>query len=529
MRPINKISILLLFIPSILLALPPKGASVKWGPELKGSRKGTITTTLGYDDSGFYVLGTEKRTPFIQKLDKKLDEVATFTFEEKDKVTKTKYEYEGSRFFNNKLYVFKSVTNTKEKSRELYVQEINKNSMQESGAPKKICELTYLKSSDKGFFQIHVNREDKENTEADQKLMIAIGIPTDKDEKEKYTLIMCDHEMNTIWKKNYEIPYAAGLFIRNDFLCDKDGNGYVLGKLYKEKVKETSRGKQNYSFHIIAYTENGENSVDYEVKLLDKFITDISFGIANSGNIVAGGFYSKKGTSSVDGAYFLSLDAKTKEIKTSSVKEFDIDFITQGMSEKDEAKARKREEKGKDQEMLEYDLHDLIKRDDGGVVLIGEQYYSYTVTNYTANGVGSSTTYYHYNNIIIINIDNAGKIEWAQTIPKRQQSNNDGGYYSSYALAVTEDKLRFIFNDNRANLNPKKQGELKNYTFRDKDGIVTLATVSRDGKVTREALVNDSEIEVGVRPKVCDQINDNQILLFGEKRSKDQFAIVDFE
>ncbi len=31
-----------------------KFASVKWGPELEGSKKGSITDFLGYDDNAFY-------------------------------------------------------------------------------------------------------------------------------------------------------------------------------------------------------------------------------------------------------------------------------------------------------------------------------------------------------------------------------------------------------------------------------------------------------------------------------------------
>jgi hypothetical protein len=293
-------------------------------------------------------------------------------------------------------------------------------------------------------------------------------------------------------------------------------------------VKEVRRGEQNFSWHIVSYTSSGENSVDYEIKIDQKFITDISFSVTDDGDIVAGGFYSKIGSYAVDGAYYLMLDSKTKSVKTSSVKEFDIDFITQGMTERQEARAKKKEEKGKDTELYQYDLHDLVKRDDGGLVLIGEQFYITTSTY--SDGKTSYTNYhYHYHDIIIINIDNAGKIEWSQKIPKRQVSTNDGGFYSSYSLAVTNDKLRFIFNDNKNNLTLKKQGDWKNYTFGDKDGIVALVTIDKNGGVTREALVKDSELEVIIRPKVSNQINDNEVLLFGEKRKKDQFGVVRFE
>ena len=526
MKKYPLISFAILLLPLFSFS-PVKNFSLKWGPELEGSRRGSISSVLGYDDSGYYIMGYDKRDPMIYKINKKLDNAAEFKFEEKDSETKIKYEYEDARYFNDKLFILKSFTDRGDKLRELYFQELNKNTLKETGKPKKICSLTYQSSRDKGSFDVSTTKNDITNP-ADAKLLITIATPTDKDENEKFTLIMCDNSLKSIWKKDIQIPYINNLFIREHFICDDKGNAYVLGRLYKDKVREQKRGKQNYSYHLLSYTNKGETSVDYEIKLDDKFITDISFSIADNGDILAGGYFSKKGTYSVDGAFYLALNAETKAIKTTSFKEFDIDFITQGMTEKEEKKARKKDEKGKDQELFEYELHNIIKRSDGGVILIGEQYYVKVFT--TFNGKSTTTSYdYHYHNIIIVNIDGAGKIEWAQTIPKRQISTNDGGFYSSFALAVTDDKLRFIYNDNRENLKPKKQGYIKNYTFRDKDGIVTLATIDKEGKVTLEALINDADIEVGIRPKVCNQINDHEILLFGEKRKKDQFAIISFE
>jgi len=502
---------------------PPKTASVVWGPELEGSKRGSITGTLGFDDSGYYILGYDKGDIQISKLNKKLENVGLYTFEEKDKESKKKYVYEGVRYFNDKLYIFKSFIDKKTKTVELYAQEISKSTMKETGSLRMISDLTYQKNRDKGFFSIHTSK-----SESDPKLMIAIGTPVEDEENEKFAVMMFDKDLKNIWKKSFEIPYQAELFTRSNFSCDDEGNAYVLGRLYNEKVKAVKRGKQNYTYHLLAYTNSGENKVDYEIKLQDKFITDITYSIKDNGDIIAGGFYSKKGTTSVDGAYYFLMDSKSKEMKVSSFKEFDIDFITQGMTERQEEKARKKDEKGKDLELYEYDLDDLIKRDDGGFVLIGEQYYVQVVTHY--NGKTSYTTYYYnYNNIIVININNSGKIDWATQIPKRQVSVNDNGFYSSYALAITDDKLRFIYNDSKENLAPKKQGVIKNYTFRDKDGIVTLATIDKDGKLEREALISDAEIEVGVRPKVCDQISNSEVLLFGERRKNDQFAICTFK
>ena len=515
----------------LLAFTPAKNASVKWGPEIDG-KKTTITGTLGIDDSGYYVYGL-KRTGLlgadrtISKLNKSLNVVSVYEFEEKDKATKRTFVYEGSCYFNEKILVFKSTTVKGDKLRELYVEEINKSSMTASGKLKKIAEYPYEKSFRRGSF--NVKATDRKVEAKDGKIVVTFQIPGAKKETEKIKAIVLDNELNPMWKKEIELPYEEGLYFTGSFRVDKYGNIYSLGKLYNEKVKSVIRGKQNYVFHLISYTNNGENMIDTEIKLKDLFITDITYRVEDNGDIVTGGFYSKrKQMNSVDGAFYMVTDSKTKDVKATSVKEFDIDFITQGMTEKQEEKAKKREEKGKDQELYEYDLDNLIMRDDGGAVLVGEQYYVVVSTYTDAKGNRTTTYTYYYNNIIIINIDNAGKIEWAQTIPKRQVSSNDQGAYSSYALMVKDDKLHFIFNDNRQNLNPKKQGGYKNYSFRDKDGIVAIATVDRDGKITREALIDAADIEVGVKPKVCDQINDNQMLIFGERKKKDQFAIVDF-
>ena len=85
-----------------------KNATTKWGPELKGSKRGTLTETIGYDETGYYVRGVEKGDVYLEKLDKNLNEVASWEFEEKDPVTKEKYNFEGITFFGGKLLLFQT-------------------------------------------------------------------------------------------------------------------------------------------------------------------------------------------------------------------------------------------------------------------------------------------------------------------------------------------------------------------------------------------------------------------------------------
>ena len=73
------------------------------------------------------------------------------------------------------------------------------------------------------------------------------------------------------------------------------------------------------------------------------------------------------------------------------------------------------------------------------------------------------------------------QIDWAKKIPKVQESIDDGGTYSSYAMSVFGDKMFFIFNDNPKNLENKGDGKLKNYNP-NRESIVAMVAMDSDGK-----------------------------------------------
>ncbi len=497
-----------------------KLASVKWGPELEGSRRGSITDFLGYDDNAFYLSAYVKSDLLIEKLEKNLGNPQTFEFQEKDKETKEKYDLHSRHYFANHLYVFKTNLDRDTKTTTLFAEEINSKAMVSKGKLKKLSEITYEKRRDKGGFSVVTSPEENY-------MMIIESIPTEKEENEQFNVVMLDSALNQVWRKNLQLPYLNTLFFRQEFLVDDEGNFYVLGKLYKDKVRTRVRGEVNYLYHLLAFADHGNAKIDYEVKLSDNYITDITIDKSENGDIICAGFYSKKGLRSIDGSFFLTLDPISKAVKASNLKEFDIEFMTQYMTEGQEKRAKKRDEKGKDDEMFEYDLHSIIKRSDGGAMLIGEQYFINVVT-YTSGNSTYTKTYYNYNDIIVVNIDPAGKIEWAKKIPKRQVSVNDGGYYSSFAMAVTEAKISFIYNDHKDNLDMEKTKRLKNFNLSDRNGVVVIATIDNSGKLTREVLVDNTETDVIIRPKVCEQIDDTHLLLFGERRKMEQFGMVTF-
>jgi hypothetical protein len=174
----------------------------------------------------------------------------------------------------------------------------------------------------------------------------------------------------------------------------------------------------------------------------------------------------------------------------------------------------------KGNELYGYDLDRLVLREDGGAILVAEQYFVNVVTTYSGGSNGASTPvttyYYNYNHLVIININPDGSIQWANKISKRQITSNDGGFYSSYTFSVVKDKMYFIFNDNPKNLQNKANDKLYNFAL--KGGVVVLVEMDKHGNMQKQALFNAREAEVITRPKVCEQVSANDVVIFGQKR-----------
>lgn len=501
--------------------------SVKWGQEFEASRKSSLDDIIGYDGTGIYAVkvryhGMGLPSYTLDHYDNNFALAKSFDLdiEEDGKECAVNQIMQ----LKNRLYIFFSYLDKKEKKKKLFVDEIDKITLQPKKQKRKIGEIDYEGSSksNSGSFSIKVSRDSS-------KILAFYSLPFTDGDPEALGFNVLDNNLKSIWENKVTLPYRDELLDIERVRVGNDGNVYVLGLLYKEKRKKKRHGEPNYTYEAFAYSNNGKSMKQYTISLDDRFITDMQIEILNN-NLVCAGFYSQKGTFSIRGTYFLTVDITTKEIKTKSFKEFGIDFISQNMTERQAKKAKKKEEKGEEPELYEYDLDKLLIGKDGSAMLIGEQYYvdARTTTTYV-NNVPQTTTnyYYNYNDIIAIKVDPAGQIQWAEKIAKTQRSVNDDGFYASYTLALVKGKFYFIFNDNPENLNYDGKGRPDNYNA--KKALVVMVALDAQGKQTKKPIFSTIDVEVIVRPKVCEQINNREVILFGQRKKKQQFARLAFE
>jgi len=478
--------------------------NVEWGDKLTAKKMLVSDILYTGNSSEFYAINSSiriyKGQTFLEKYE---DFKKTDSKELESEYRRGEYSAFNISELNNHLFALKSVK-TKE-SISLSVQGVDPNTLEFSGNEDMIYNFKLSKGRNytNGEYLKSISRKE-------ERVAYVIEHPGDRESKAITTVKVFDDNYELLWKTKYTQPYERGLSRVESVNVSDNGLVYILTQVWKEK-KEREKGERNYEYYINVVTKDGLESKE-KLELKDNYIRDIKLNIAENGDLLCGGFYSKEGYRS-DGVFFMRLNAKDFSVESENLKEFELDFLTEGMSERRTAKTKKRAKKGKEVGLTNVQFRDFIVKDDGGAVLVGEYVYIYTTTTTDANGNTSTTTHYNYDDIYVISIDKEGNIEWAKKIEKTQHTTNDGGFYSSFFLSVNENYLNFMFN-------VREKRDMNLHTI----------SMDSDGEQQSKDLVSINRKEkIRIRPKSCEQISKDEFILFAVGKKFNKFAKVKIE
>jgi hypothetical protein len=502
-------------------------AEVQWGTEYSAKKDGGFGYVFDHSEDAVYMKLQLKKETFIQKMG--MDLRSQYKKVLPMKIGKDQHSLERMDVLGDRIAVFTTFFNKKTKTNELYVRQFKESDMSPVGSIRKVADIGDASRKWQGGFTVSTSPNK-------EKILVLLDQPYEKDQPERFKIQVYSSEFDPIWEQSVTLPFPDKEFMVRDNMVDNDGSVIVIGIKYAEKAEARELKKEErpaYTYELLTYDGSGDADIT-AIEAGDKFLQDLTITIPDDGDILCGGFYGKKGASSQSGAFYMRLDRRTKAILHQSYKEFSKEFITQYMTEKEEEKATKKaERKGEEVELILYDLDELIIRDDGGVVMVGEQYNFYTTTVCTSSPNGGQTCrtvdHYVYNDIVVVNVDPSGNIEWATKIPKRQHTTNDGGTFSSYALTVKGDKMYFMFNDSGKNLFLKEGDKIAPFKITGKEALITLATVEDNGTVHREALLSPEKGETITRPTACVQTPNDQLFMFAARKDDYRFGLVSFE
>jgi hypothetical protein len=558
---IIKIVFMLLFGSSYLLAQQqPETMNrprVQWSKEYEEPSNSNIQKVIGTEGGGFYalrirqggILGSGSMKALVEYYD---NSMKLLRQKELD------LEYKGKERFlkdvvllQGKLWLLSYFYNEKHEKTYLFAQRINNQTLSLERTIVKISEQDATNKDRSDVFSYGISRDSS-------KIVVFTQQPSEKREQE-FALTVFDSNFS----KDALLPYNRKSFSVDEFQVDKNGNVFLLGVVYTEGSNRLERrGKPTYQYSLIAYMKDSTLDIqEYKIQLKDKFITELTFRVADDDDLVFSGFYSEKGATSMKGTCFFKINPKGKDMTSVSTREFDFNFVTENLSDRSVEKAKaavRSNDKSREPELQSYSLDKLILRSDGGALLIAEQYYvderrqnNYYGSPMSYGGYGSYSPfyspynsfydpygyrnnrnnrtdyYYNYNDIIVVNIRPDGEIAWTARIPKHQLSRNDEGIFSSYAMSIVADKLYFVYNEDPRNLDPNRK---KNYTEEpDKYSVVVLAEVNKQGEVKRSPLFQNKEEGVVTRPKICRQIGRRDLAIYGERGRGYRFGLLSFE
>lgn len=539
-------------------------ATMVWSDEYQEPSNTEIQKIIATEGGGFYTLRLHqggllnggKQKPIIEFYNAKMKLVRSRELD---------LEYKGKdRFLKDvvmvggRLWMLSYFYNEKHEKTYLFAQEVNKSTLNLMKDMVMIGEQDETNRERQDVFSLAQSRDSS-------KIVIFNRQPNSKD-GQSFSLAVYDAEFTQQWGKEAKLPYGKKNFSVEDYQVDNNGNVYLLGIIYSEGSNRLERrGKPTYQYDIVAYLKDETVEVqEYKILLKDKFVTDLTFRIADDGDIVCAGFYSEKDAKGMKGSCFFKINPRTKDMTSISTREFDFNFVTANLSDRSKMQAKAavdRDDKERAPELFDYSLDKLIMRSDGGVILIAEQYfveermlnnnmYGYSPYGFSPYGLNSwnspyysswydpygyrnnrgnrrSDFYFNYNDIIVVNIQPDGEIAWTTRIPKRQISTNDGGMYSSFAMSIVADKLYFAYNENPKNLDPNRTKTVAETP--DKYSVVTLAEVARDGSLKRYPMFSNRDKGVVTRPKICRQVGRRDMAVYGESGRTYRFGVLSFD
>ena len=341
-----------------------------------------------------------------------------------------------------------------------------------------------------------------------KKFMVLRKRPYSKKENARFDLKIFDSDFNLQHSKAVLLPYKDKNFEIMRHSLDNNGNVVMLARI--EKESEMVLAEPSYYFSLIEFSPKDSNQVwEYEIKSENRLITDVDFILNARDEILVPGFYSIPGKDGTQGTFYMSVDRKTHTVISSAVKPFEKTLVLDFINEK-------RYNRG--QGLPGFNINYTVPLADGSLYVVSEQYYMSEVCGRDGRGFISCNYYYYYNSIVVFKIDGTGTIVWNTVIPKYQFSINDEGFYSSYALAVTGDKLHFIYNDHPKNIDIQKAAEYKIMAKPSASQAIHV-TVNSDGSFIKEPLFINKDEKLILRPKFSGQVRDGEIIISAVPRN----------
>ncbi len=292
-----------------------------------------------------------------------------------------------------------------------------------------------------------------------------------------------DARFNVIQNKELYLPYGSEVAQVQQCLVDDSSNVFLMSG--KNPLKNNVRVVRSQGGrYLVFYYNFKENKLkEYDISLKDKQVV-AALGALNSKNeMIVGGYYSNDFSFAVAGSFVFRISAGGLTLKNASYMALPKDFLSQFISGR---------ELDRYPELADFFLDHMIIQDNGSILLIGEKYtLSERVNMDPVTGRTIIENLHHYDDIIIHNLMDNGKINWLGYIPKAQHSSLERDK-CGYNYFISKNDIRFYFNDHPDNFkalqnNPRARIDSWNGS---RSAVISEVVFDANGSTTRKNLVS---------------------------------------
>ena len=251
---------------------------------------------------------------------------------------------------------------------------------------------------------------------------------------------------------------------------------------------------------------------------------------SNDSAAVITGTWGDEDSEGAKGIFYSNFSLTTNKIELPKFLEFPVEILEQENPQTDDIYSYQNV-RG---ELLNYAFRNILLLPDGSINVLAEQYYIYEVNSTDSRGMSQVTNYYNYNDCIVYSISRTGELNWFRKIPKKQESVNDFGQYSSLISYISNGNLVLFFNDNIQNYDPIGTYKGTRLPFsnslRYKDYCLARASVNLETGDTQRSLFSSFDaIEAFVCLKLsCVNYKTKQVI-FAASNKRDKYGFLAFE
>lgn len=289
------------------------------------------------------------------------------------------------------------------------------------------------------------------------------------------------------------------------------GDGVVTndGTLYLPVYTPVGGKEYSDQLWLLGMAKEGGKFSAKELPMNGLFVANAYIKADNGNNrIYLGGFYSDKKNGNYLGALYAYYDIAAGNFMNKKTLAFGERLIMETG------------ERSKKHAFNDYTVKQMIVKNDGGFVMIAENFYITNRSSYApawgyyswySPSMGTNVREYHYNDIIALSYDGNGEMQWHAFVRKDQYSQEDGGVFSSYALLTTGGSLAFLFND-----------------FNTNRSRIQLATIDGEGKTNMRSFTTDNNNDPDWLPRTGKQVSAREMIVPCLKRKQICFAKIVF-